>query len=95
MLGVDPERRGPRLGALLAGRPARTWRERGLDTVMLYVEGDNARALRLYERSGFYLPPDRRGLPPVRTGRTASTHATAGADVDAHASLALVPSPFT
>jgi mycothiol synthase len=53
VLGVDPDAGVRGLGGLLAEAGLRHLAELGLDTVMLYVEGDNARALRLYERMGF------------------------------------------
>ena len=53
VLGVDPlsEIRG--LGGPLTGVGLEHLRQQGLRTVMLYVEGDNDRAVRLYERFGF------------------------------------------
>ena len=53
VLGVDPlsEIRG--LGGPLTRAGLEHLRQQGLRTVMLYVEGDNDRAVRLYERFGF------------------------------------------
>ena len=53
VLGVDPDAGVRGLGTVLAHAGLRHLGERGLRTVMLYVEQDNVRAVRLYERSGF------------------------------------------
>jgi len=53
VLGVDPQSGLRGLGAPLTAAGLRYLAARGLDTVMLYVEGDNDRAIRLYERFGF------------------------------------------
>jgi mycothiol synthase len=53
VLGVDPEAGVRGLGSLLADAGLRHLGERGPDTAMLYVEQDNTRAVRLYERFGF------------------------------------------
>lgn len=59
VLGVDPSAQGRRLGATLlqAGlahlAAARDPQGEPLGTVLLYVEADNAPAVRLYERQGF------------------------------------------
>ena len=53
VLGVDPQVPIRRLGTPLTIVGLRYLRDRGLDTVLLYVEGDNDRAWRLYERLGF------------------------------------------
>lgn len=53
VLGVDPQAPIRRLGTPLTIAGLRYLRDRGLDTVLLYVEGDNDRAWRLYERLGF------------------------------------------
>jgi mycothiol synthase len=54
VIGVAPAHHGRRLGAslVLAGLDHLAWR--GVATGMLYVEGDNAPARRLYERLGFH-----------------------------------------
>ncbi|HEY5879359.1 MAG TPA: mycothiol synthase [Nakamurella sp.] len=53
VLGVDPQAQVRGLGGVLADAGLRHLADRGLRTVMLYVEQDNARAVRLYERFGF------------------------------------------
>ena len=53
VLGVDPEARGLRLGRTLTLAGLRHLYERGLRTVLLYVEADNEPAVRLYEGLGF------------------------------------------
>ena len=53
VLGVDPEAGIRGLGTPLTEIGLDHLRRRGLETVMLYVEGDNDRARRLYERFGF------------------------------------------
>jgi mycothiol synthase len=53
VLGVDPQAGVRGLGTPLTAIGLHHLQERGLDTVMLYVEGDNDRARRLYERFGF------------------------------------------
>jgi mycothiol synthase len=58
VLGVAPEAQGGGLGRALALTGLDHLRGRGVDEVILYVEGDNAAALRLYERLGF----TRRGI---------------------------------
>jgi mycothiol synthase len=53
VLGVDPDAGVRGLGTPLTNAGLDYLSDRGLDTVMLYVEGDNDRARRLYERFGF------------------------------------------
>ena len=52
-VGVDPEPRGEGLGRRLVGAGLIRLAERGIRTAHLYVEGDNAAALRLYRLFGF------------------------------------------
>lgn len=53
VVAVDPDARGRNLGQILTTVGMRYLRERGADTVMLYVEADNERAVRVYEKVGF------------------------------------------
>ena len=53
VLGVDPDARGLKLGPALAVAGLHHLRDRGLETVLLYVDDDNPRAVRLYESMGF------------------------------------------
>ena len=53
VLGVDPDAGVRGLGTVLTDAGLRYLADRGLSTVMLYVEADNERALRLYRRAGF------------------------------------------
>jgi mycothiol synthase len=53
VLGVDPSARGMRLGAALTLAGLHHLRERGQTRVMLYVEADNAAAVKLYGSLGF------------------------------------------
>ncbi len=53
VLGVDPAAGIRGLGTPLTAVGLDYLAGRGLDTVMLFVEGDNDRARRLYERFGF------------------------------------------
>jgi len=53
VLGVDPAAQGLKLGKALLGAGLRHLHERGLGTVLLYVEADNAPARALYEGLGF------------------------------------------
>ena len=53
VLGIDPDAQGIRLGSALLAAGLRHLLDRGLHTVLLYVEQDNPAALRLYQRAGF------------------------------------------
>jgi mycothiol synthase len=53
VLGVDPDAQGSGLGGVLTAAGLEHLRERGLAEVMLYVESDNAAALRTYQQLGF------------------------------------------
>jgi mycothiol synthase len=53
VLAVDPAVRGRRLGPTLTLAGLRHLRDRGLATVMLYVEADNAAAITVYRDLGF------------------------------------------
>jgi mycothiol synthase len=53
VLGVHPDAQGLRLGPALLARGLRRLAERGCPRVLLYVDDDNAGALRLYERFDF------------------------------------------
>jgi len=55
VLGVDPVAQGMKLGKALLGAGLRHLRERGLRTVLLYVEADNQAARALYDSFGFAL----------------------------------------
>jgi mycothiol synthase len=52
-VGVSPTAQGLGLGKALTTTGLLHLRERGLRTVILYVEGDNEPAIRLYEKLGF------------------------------------------
>ncbi len=53
VLGVDPAAQGTGLGGALTAAGLEHLRERGLEEVLLYVESDNAAALRTYRKLGF------------------------------------------
>jgi mycothiol synthase len=53
VLGVDPGTQGTGLGRALLVRGLRHLADRGCPQVLLYVDGDNTSARRLYEREGF------------------------------------------
>jgi mycothiol synthase len=53
VLGVAPAAQGLGLGQALLVRGLRHLADRGCPTVLLYVDGDNPGAIRLYERAGF------------------------------------------
>jgi mycothiol synthase len=54
VLGVAPAAQGLRLGPALLVRGLRHLADQGCPEVLLYVDGDNTAARRLYERSGFH-----------------------------------------
>jgi mycothiol synthase len=53
VLGVSPRAQGTGLGHVLLHTGLGYLAARGFRTVILYVDGDNAAAIRLYERAGF------------------------------------------
>ncbi len=53
VVGVEPDEQGSGLGSALTLIGVHHLAGRGLDEVLLYVEADNAAALRVYERLGF------------------------------------------
>ena len=53
VLGVDPGAQGLGLGRVLTAAGLRHLADRGVREVLLYVEADNERAVRLYSGSGF------------------------------------------
>ncbi len=53
VLGVAPAAQGARLGPALLAAGLRHLAGRGVGGVLLYVDGDNTPAIRLYERFGF------------------------------------------
>jgi len=53
VVGVDPDAQGGGLGRALTLAGLRYLRGRGVPQVILYVEGDNAPAIAVYERLGF------------------------------------------
>lgn len=53
VIGVDPSRTGAGLGRALVVAGLSSLAERGVRTGMLFVDGDNEAALRLYESLGF------------------------------------------
>lgn len=53
VLGVDPDAAGRGVGRLLALVGLRHLEQAGLDNVILYVDGDNTAAVRLYQSLGF------------------------------------------
>lgn len=53
VVGIDPDAQGGGLGTALTARGLRHLYEQGLRIVDLYVEGDNAPALKVYRNLGF------------------------------------------
>jgi mycothiol synthase len=54
VLGVSPRAQGTGLGRVLLHQGLDYLSKRGFRTVILYVDGDNAAAVRLYEQAGFH-----------------------------------------
>ncbi len=55
VVGVDPDRQGGGLGKALTLAGLQHLRQQGVEEVMLYVEADNAPAVRVYTKLGFTL----------------------------------------
>jgi mycothiol synthase len=55
VVGVDPDRQGGGLGKALTLAGLRHLQAQGVLEVMLYVEADNAAAVRVYTKLGFTL----------------------------------------
>lgn len=55
VIGVHPDFQGRSLGRLLMVEGMRSMAERGMTTVMLYVDAGNTAAMSLYESMGFHL----------------------------------------
>ena len=53
VVAIDPQAQGGGLGRALTLRGLHHLRDQGLGSVQLYVEADNAAAVRIYERLGF------------------------------------------
>ena len=53
VVGIDPDAQGGGLGTALTSRGLRHMHEQGVPVVDLYVEGDNAPALKVYRNLGF------------------------------------------
>jgi mycothiol synthase len=53
VVGIDPDAQGGGLGTALTARGLRHLHEQGVPVVDLYVEGDNAPALKVYRKLGF------------------------------------------
>lgn len=53
VVGIDPDAQGGGLGTALTARGLRHLHDQGLEVVDLYVEGDNAPALKVYRNLGF------------------------------------------
>jgi mycothiol synthase len=53
VVGIDPDAQGGGLGTALTARGLRHMHEQGVPVVDLYVEGDNAPALKVYRNLGF------------------------------------------
>ena len=77
VLAVAPAAQGLGLGKVLLQQGLASLRDRGCDEVLLYVDGDNTGAMRLYERSGFHRHDlDVQWTSPQSSGSTGSVSNT-------------------
>ena len=55
VVAVNPKAAGRGLGTVLTPRRSHHLRDQGLDSVLLYVDGDNAPAIAVYTGQGFHV----------------------------------------